>query len=355
MNAKIQQQRYGSSRDGQPLLHFILRNANGMTVELTSYGARIVSIQAPDMHGDFAEVVLGYDTLAAYESDPFYLGCTVGRYANRIARGQFSLNGETYILQANDGKNCLHGGFDGLHRVTWQALARQGADLARVEFHHTSPAGSGGFPGKLELRVIYSLDDHNALKMEYVARPDRDTVINLTNHAYFNLSGDPASDILQHELQLFAEHFTPIDADLIPTGEIRRVDGTAFDFRQLTAIGARIDREDAQLQLAGGYDHNWVLNHPAGTLGLAARVVEPGSGRQLEIFTTQPGIQFYSGNMLDEAIRGKNDIPLTKRHGLCLETQHFPDSPNHPKFPSTVIRAGEVYSQQSVYQFSVLK
>jgi len=353
MTTNIQQMPYGTTRDGRAVQRFILQNKNGLRVELTDYGARILSIRTPDRRGDLAEITLGYDSLAEYERDAAYLGCTVGRFAGRIAGAQFELNGKLYHLQANDGKNCLHGGFDGLHRVVWDADALEESDGASVAFRHTSPHGAGGFPGTLELQVTYRLDENDALGIDYQARSDRDTVLNLTNHAYFNLSGDPAQDILRHDMQIFSEHFIPIDAELIPTGEIRPVQGTVLDFRTPHAIGARIDAEEPQLRLAGGYDHTWVLQHPSGGLDLAARVVEPESGRVLEVLATQPGIVFYSGNMLDERVRGRNGIPFFKRHAFCLEAQHFPDSPNHANFPSTLLSPDETYSQRTVYRFSV--
>ena len=305
----------------------------------------------PDRSGRLDDVVLGFDQLDGYLGSRFYFGAIVGRYANRIARGRFALGGRTYPLARNNGENHLHGGLRGFDKVVWEARPLDGPSGAALELRHLSRDGEEGYPGNLEAVVNYRLTDDDALAIDYQASTDQETICNLTHHGYFNLDG--GNDILSHQLTLHASRFTPVRADLIPTGELRAVAGTAMDFRTATAIGARIDALDDQVALAGGYDHNWVLDRNGEGLVLAATLLGPLSGRLLEVWTTEPGLQFFSGNFPDERISGKRGRAYGFRSGLCLETQHFPDSPNHPAFPSTVLRPGERYRSSTTYRFSL--
>ncbi len=349
----ISKQSFGRTGDGQDVYLYTLKNKHGMEVAITNYGGTIVSLKAPGRNGHLADVVLGFDQLRGYESQQNpYLGAIVGRYANRIAKGRFQLDGKPYQAPLNNGPNSLHGGVKGFNKHVWQARENSDAAGQHLTLRYVSQDGEEGYPGNLSVTVVYSLNDKNELRMDYTATTDKDTVLNLTNHAYFNLAGQGEGDILGHELMLNADRFTPVDATLIPTGELRRVAGTPFDFRQRTAIGARINAPDEQLKLGGGYDHNFVLNRREGELTLAARVVEPRSGRVLEVLTTEPGLQFYTGNFLDGTLHGKQGKVYNQRYGFCLETQHFPDSPNHPDFPSTVLKAGEQFRSTTVYRFS---
>jgi aldose 1-epimerase len=338
---------FGILPDGREITRFVLRNPR-MEVGLISYGGTITSIRVPDGKGRLADVTLGHDTLEDYLEDSRWLGTLVGRYANRIAGGQFSLDGRDYTLERNNGPNHLHGGSTGFHRVLWTVETGEGAAGPCATLRHTSPAGEGGYPGTLDVRVTYTLTDDDELIFDYHATTDAPTHVNLTQHSYFNLAGTGAGDILDHELWLNARTFTPVDAELIPTGEIRAVEGTPFDFTTPARIGSRIDAADEQLTRCGGYDHNFLLDHrgEAG-LSLAARLLEPRSGRTLTVLTTEPGLQLYSGNALETAARN-----FGRRAGLTLETQHFPDSPNHPEFPSTVLRPVQVFSSRTVYAFS---
>ncbi|HEU4833674.1 MAG TPA: aldose epimerase family protein [Pyrinomonadaceae bacterium] len=317
---------------------FSITNALGFEVSIMTYGGAITSLKTPDHHGNFGDIVLGFETLDEYARNPRYFGALIGRHANRIARGRFSLNGVEYQLPCNNGPNHLHGGFKGFDKRVWNGSTAGNV----VHLSYLAEDGEEGYPGNLTAVVTYALVD-NELYIDYHATTDRDTIVNLTNHSYFNLRG--AGTILDHELMLNADHFTPVSSDLIPTGEIKSVEGTPMDFRKAKAIGAELD------QVAGGYDHNFVLNKWDGSLRLAARLYEPVSGRALEILTTEPGIQFYSGNFLDGSYIGKNGVAYEKYTGLCLEPQHFPDAPNHPNFPSTVLRPGEEYKHRSVYRF----
>ncbi|MEW5958978.1 MAG: aldose epimerase family protein [Chloroflexota bacterium] len=344
------QQSFGQTNDGSAVDLFTLTNDNGVQVKITNYGGALVSALAPDRQGNLADIVLGFDDLAGYLAQHPYFGVLVGRFGNRIAGGKFTLKGVDYQLAQNNGQNHLHGGLKGFDRAVWHAETVQNEAEIGVKLTHVSPDGDEGYPGNLRVTVVYTLNNDNELKIDYTATTDQATIVNLTNHAYFNLAGAGSGDILGHELQLYADYFTPIDGALIPTGELRRVVGTPLDFTQLTPIGARINQEDEQLRLAGGYDHNFVVNGPAGVLRPAARVHEPASGRLLEAYTTEPGIQFYSGNFLDGTLIDKGGR-VYKRYGFCLETQHFPDSPNQPNFPSTVLEPGEEYRQTSVYKF----
>jgi len=348
--SKMQKQSFGKTADGQQADLYILTNKTGMEAAITNYGGTLVSLKVPDRNGKLEDVVLGYDKLDDYADGKAYFGATVGRYANRIAQGKFTLNGTTYTLAKNDGENHLHGGFN--KRVWTEKDVSSSAGQA-LELTYLSKDGEEGFPGNLSVKVVYTLTDQNELKIDYSATTDKDTVINLTNHSYFNLAGQGNGDILQHQLMIRADRFTPVDATLIPTGELRSVKGTPFDFTNATAIGARIDQDDEQLKLGRGYDHNWVLNSgTAGSLSLAAQAYDPHSGRLLEVWTTEPGIQFYTGNFLDGTIRGKGGKVYNRRFAFCLETQHFPDSPNHSGFPSTVLKPGQHYRSTTVYKFS---
>ncbi len=342
-------QPFGKTSDGHPAELYILRNRKGMEVRLTDYGATVVSVKSPDAHGHIDDVVLGYDDVRGYENGKAYIGATVGRYANRIAHATFQLNGTTYHVRKNNGDNSLHGHFN---KVFWTATELTRGRLPAVEFAYLSPDGDEGYPGALSVRVRFTLTDTNELRIDYAATTDKPTVLNLTNHSYWNLAGQGKGDILKHEVKLNADRFTPVNADVIPTGEIRSVRGTPFDFTGLTAIGARIDQDDPQLKLGHGYDHNWVLNKREKELALAAEVYEPAGGRVLQVLTTEPGIQFYTGNFLDGSEKGKGGQPYLRRSAFSLETQHFPDSPNEPKFPSTVLKPGDRFRSTTVFRLS---
>lgn len=342
----IEESAYGQLPDGRLVKLFTLTNAAGLRVRLINYGAITVSVEVPDREGRLADVTLGYDTLDEWLGSTSYFGATVGRYANRIAGGKFTLDGHTYTLATNNGPNHLHGGVKGFDKVIWDAAPRPGKGEAGVLFTYRSPDGEEGYPGNLTVKALYSLTDQNEFKIEFSATTDEPTIVNLAHHSYWNLAGAAVGDILGHELMLNADRYTPVTPDLIPTGELKSVAGTPMDFTQPTAIGARI------AQVEGGYDHNWVLRGKSGEMKLAARVYEPMSGRVMEITTDQPGIQFYSGNFLDGSIRGKGGVVYNKHGGFCLETQHFPDSPNHENFPSVVLRPGETYRHVMVHKFS---
>jgi aldose 1-epimerase len=332
-----------------------LRNERGATVELTDFGATVVKVIVPDRHGQFADVVLGFDSVAGYARNPGpYFGATIGRYGNRIGGARFTLDDNTYVLAANNspgGMPCnLHGGPNGFDKVLWQAGPVAGGAEPSVQMTYRSRDGEEGFPGNVDVTVTFTLRADNTLRIEYSATTDRATPVNLTNHSYFNLAGEGARTILAHILTLNANRYTPISAGLIPTGELAPVADTPFDFRAPHTIGERIERANEQLRFAFGYDHNFVLDHAAGQLSLAATVLEPQSGRELEVFTTEPGVQFYSGNFLDGS-PGKNGHAYERRSGFCLETQHFPDSPNQPTFPSTILRPGQTYRSTTEYRF----
>lgn len=343
---------FGKLPDGTEVRLFTLDNGRGMRAMVTNYGGIVTSLVVPDRAGQGADVVLGYDSLESYLRATPYFGALVGRYANRIAKARFTLDGKTYPLTANDGANSLHGGGRGFDKLPWEATPSTDSSEAALRLHLVSPDGDEGYPGRLDVTMTYAVTDSNELRITYQAATDKPTVLNLSHHSYFDLAGHAAGDILGHELMLAADRFTPVDSTLIPTGELRSVAGTPMDFLTPTAIGARIGQDDQQLRLGKGYDHNWVVNGPAGTLRLAARVREPRSGRVMEVRTTEPGIQFYSGNFLDGTNAGKGGTPYRHRAGFCLETQHFPDSPNHPGFPSTVLRPGQEFHSTTVYRFS---
>ena len=352
MSSAITKAPFGQTEAGQPIELYTLKNASGMEAGIINLGGIVVSLKVPGRGGQIADVVLGFDKLADYEKPNPYFGAIVGRYGNRIAKGRFTLNGVEYKLAVNDGENSLHGGIHGFNHAVWQAREVPGADPA-VELTYVSKDLEEGYPGNLTVKVTYTLTAANELRIDYSATTDKDTVANVTNHSYFNLAGQGQGDILGDVLTIYASKFTPVDAGLIPTGELKSVAGTPFDFRQPTVIGARIDNDDEQLKRGKGYDHNWVVDGAPGTLRPAARVSDPGSGRVLEVLTTEPGVQFYTGNFLDGTSTGKSGKVYQRRYGFCLETQHFPDSPNHPDFPTTVVKAGAEYKSTTVFRFSV--
>jgi aldose 1-epimerase len=337
--------------DGQTVERFTLRGAHGVEAQIITYGGTLVALRAPDRHGQSGDVVVGFDTLPPYLNNPAYIGSLIGRFANRIANGVFALGGMTCHLARNHGAHHLHGGAIGFDKVIWQARPIADAAEPALELTYLSRDGEEGYPGNLSVAVTYTLTAGGALRIDYYATTDRTTVVNLTNHAYFNLSG--AGNILHHEARLFASHFLPVDASLIPTGEIRAVHGTVMDFTTPTPIGARINTDDEQLRNGlGGYDHTWVIDGAAGELRHAARLADPASGRTLDVLTTHPGIHLYTGNSLDGTLTARNGHVLSKHAALCLETQHFPDSPNHPHFPSTILNPGEVYRHTTVFHLS---
>jgi aldose 1-epimerase len=340
---------------GTPVERFTLTNARGTELTTITLGGIIVSLRVRDRAGTLADVVLGCDSLAGYGNNPAYLGAIVGRCANRIAYGRFILDGRLHRLTINDGSHHLHGGHRGFDKAVWQAETFEEARGSGVAFSHTSPHGTEGYPGTLTARVRYLLTADDRLIVDYEAATDAPTLVNLTQHSYFNLAGAGSGDILGHELMIAADAYTPVDVTLIPTGEIAAVAGTPFDFRTPTAIGARIGNSNPQFSAAGGYDHNFVLRRgtPGGEPVLAARVVEPTTGRTLEVFTTEPGLQFYSGNFLDGSITGKGSSAYGHRSGFCLETQGFPNAPNEPLFPSILLWPGAAYRSQTVYAFGV--
>jgi aldose 1-epimerase len=336
---------FGKAKEGQPVDLYTLTNASGMTVKITNYGGIVTSLQVPDKNGKFDDVVLGFDTLDQYLEGHPYFGALVGRYGNRIAKGKFTLNGTEYQLAANNGENHLHGGIKGFDKVVWNAEMVKKENEMGVKLSYLSKDGEEGYPGNLTAVVTYVLTNDNELIINYKAETDKPTPVNLTHHSYFNLKGAGNGDILGHLLTIDADRFTPVDEGLIPTGELKSVKDTPMDFTAPKAIGERID------QVKGGYDHNYVLNGWDGSLRLAAKVVEPLSGREMEVWTTEPGLQFYTGNFLDGTITGKNGKVYNKHYGFCLETQHFPDSPNKAGFPSTILEPGEKYTHTTIYRF----
>ncbi|WP_418202214.1 aldose epimerase family protein [Anaerohalosphaera lusitana] len=331
-----------------------LQNDAGMTVKITNYGAIVTSIVVPDRDGELADVALGYDRVEDYINavDKPYFGAVVGRYGNRIAEGQFTLDGETYTLATNNGPNHLHGGTIGFDKVVWDGSYIQGDGYTGVELTYLAKDMEEGYPGNLNAKVTYKLTDDNELVIDYYATTDKATPVNLTNHTYFNLAGEGNGTILDHKLMINADYFTPVDSTLIPTGKLQPVKGTPFDFTSPKAIGRDIEQENQQLTFGGGYDHNFVLNKDGKNMTLAATVYEPASGRFMKVYTEEPGVQFYCGNFLDGRLKGKSGKPYVYRGGLCLETQHYPDSPNQPQFPSTILRPGDTYNTRTIYRFS---
>ena len=348
MSAKtrVAKQAFGKTSEGTPVDLYSLQDGK-IEVRIMTYGGIVVSLRTPDRNGKLDDVVLGCDSVEKYEAQTAHFGGIVGRYANRIAHGSFQLDGHTYSIPKNDGDNALHGGTRGFDKVVWQG--KQIPD--GVELTYVSKDADQGFPGTLTTTVRYTLSG-SALRIEYSATTDKDTVLNLTNHSYFNLAGQGKGDILSHVLKIDASRITPVDATLIPTGELKSVEGTPFDFRKPYKVGERIDADDSQLRLGHGYDHNFVLDRPAGELAEAAEVYEPTTGRILRVLTTEPGIQLYTGNFLDGSITGKEGRVYNRRFALCLETQHFPDSPNHPSFPTTELKPGQKFHSVTVFQFS---
>jgi aldose 1-epimerase len=340
---------------GKPVELYTIKNANGVETTITNYGGIVVSLKTPDRAGKFADIVLGFDSLDGYLGEHPYFGALIGRYGNRIAKGRFKLAGVEYKLATNNGANALHGGLKGFDKVVWTAKQVQSSDGDAIELTYVSKDGEEGYPGTLTATVRYTLTPKNELRIDYTATTDKDTVLNLTNHSYFNLAGEGSGDILSHRIMIDADRFTPVDEGLIPTGEMKPVAGTPFDFRQSHAIGERIDAKDEQIRRGKGYDHNFVVNGKMGTMRLAARVTESKSGRLMEVRTTEPGVQFYTGNFLDGKVTGKGGKAYQFRYGFCLETQHFPDSPNQPAFPTTVLKPGQTYKSTTVYAFATEK
>jgi aldose 1-epimerase len=351
MDSTYVDQAFSDTLDGKVVGVYVLKNNKGMEAQITNYGATLVKLTVPDKQGIPADVVLGYDNLEGYYKGGSYFGCVVGRYANRIGKAKFNLGGKDYMLAANNGPNTLHGGLKGFDKVVWDAKQEGNS----VTMTYTSKDGEEGYPGNLTVSVKYTLDSSkNRLQIDYLAETDKETVLNITNHSYFNLEGQGAGEILDHEIMINASAITPVDSTLIPTGKIQKLAGTAFDFSKPTKIGARInDSTDQQILYGLGYDHNFVLNGAEGEMKLAAKVTAPRSGRVMEVYTTQPGVQFYTGNFLDGKEQGKGSS-YKHRTGFCLETQHFPDSPNQPSFPSTVLKPGEKFQSSTYFEFPAL-
>jgi aldose 1-epimerase len=346
---------FGKTADGQDVDIYTLTNRRGAEARIITYGGAVVSLKVPDRRGHLDDVVLGFDTIEEYQKQSFFIGALIGRYGNRIARGRFRLDGVEYQLATNNPPNHLHGGVRGFDKVVWKARPVDPQDKRRggaaLELTYLSHDGEEGYPGNLSVRVVYTLTDRNELLIDYSATTDKDTVVNLTQHNYYNLAGAGSGDILKHQLTINASRFTPTDSTAIPTGELRDVRGTPFDFTRPMEVGARISADDEQIKFGNGYDHNFVLDGRAGRLRKAAELYEPSTGRVMEVWTSEPGLQFYTGNYLD-GTRGKGGKPYARRSALCLETQHYPDSPNHPAFPSTVLRKGAEYRSATVYKFS---
>jgi aldose 1-epimerase len=354
MRGTIRKQSFGKTASGEQIDLYSLSNKKGMEVTITNFGATVVALRVPDRAGKAADVVLGYDTLEGYENGKAYFGATVGRYANRVGGGKFSIDGKTYTLPKNHGNNTLHGGIVGFNKKVWKAREIDAKNGAAVELSYLSADGEEGFPGNLAVKVVFTVPaDRNDLKIEYSASTDKDTVLNLSNHSYFNLAGEGNGDILDHVLMLHAKQFTPVDKTLIPTGELRDVAGTPLGFGTATAIGKRIDEDYEQLVFGKGYDHNWVIERSGGHgIASAAEAYDSKSGRKLEVLTSEPGIQFYSGNFLDGSAKGKGNKAYGHRAAFCLETQHFPDSPNHPNFPTTLLKPSAAFHSETVFRFS---
>ena len=344
---------FGKTTEGTEVFLYTLHNKNGMEARITNYGGIVVSLLVPDRNGKRDDIVLGFDSLSSYQKDSPYFGALIGRYGNRIGKGKFALNGNTYTLALNNGVNHLHGGLKAFDKVVWNVEEKVSVPGKSLALKYVSKDGEEGYPGTLSVSVVYSVTDSNELKIDYSATTDKPTVVNLTHHSYFNLAGAGSGSILDHELFIDADRFTPIDSGLIPTGELKAVKGTAMDFTLPTAIGSRINEPYEQLKNGVGYDHNWVLNKAANAFGLAARVNEKSTGRIMEVLTTEPGVQFYSGNFLNGSHVGKGGKKYELRSGFCLETQHFPDSPNEPQFPTTTLLPGQTLKSTTVYKFSV--
>ena len=342
---------FGTTPDGKEVFKYTLTNKNGLELAVINYGAIVVSLKTPDKQGNLGDIVLGHDSLSSYLKASSYFGAIVGRYGNRIAKGKFAIDGTVYNLAVNNDPNHLHGGLKGFDKVFWDIEEVASPDGPTVKLTYQSKDGEEGYPGNLSTEVIYTLNNNNEWVITYKATTDKKTVVNLTQHTYFNLAADASKDILSHELRILSDKFLPVDKGLIPPGELKPVANTPFDFNKPTAIGARINDKDTQIEYGKGYDHCWVLTKTEGLF--AASVYEPTSGRYLEVMTTEPGIQFYSGNFLDGSAIGKGGVSYKQRHGLCLETEHYPDSPNKKDFPTTLLEPGQVYSTTTTYKFSV--
>ena len=351
----IEKKSFGRIEDGTEALLYTLTNNNGVSMSVTNYGGIITELKVPDKNGSISDIVLGYDKVEDYVKETPYLGATIGRYGNRIAKGKFILNGTEYSLATNNDPNHLHGGVKGFDKVMWNLEPFQKENELGLLMKYISKDGEEGYPGNLDVTVTYTLNDNNELRIDYLATTDKPTICNLTNHSYFNLKDAGVSTILDHELQIFADKYTPIDPTSIPLGELAPVEGTPFDFRETKTIGRDINLDNEQLKNGIGYDHNFVLNGNMGEMRLAAKVVEHTTGRVMEIFTEEPGVQFYSGNFLDGTLIGKNGVAYKHRNGFCLETQHYPDSPNQPDWPTTILNPGETYKTSTIHKFSVIK
>jgi aldose 1-epimerase len=349
-SSHIEKQPFGTMPTGEPIDIYTLRNDKGAEARIMNYGGIVQSLKMPDKNGHFDDVVLGYDDLASYLKVSPYFGAEIGRFGNRIGNAKFTLDGQTYTLAANDGPNTLHGGLKGFDKRVWTANPHMSSDGPQLVLHYLSKDGEEGFPGNLDVTAVITLTRDNALKIEFTATTDKDTVLNLTHHGYYNLAAK--GDILSHVVMIPADRFTPVDSTLIPTGVLQSVENTPFDFRTPTAIGDRINQDDEQLKFGKGYDHNWVINKMLGELTLMARVTEPTTGRVMEVWSTEPGLQFYSGNFLDGTITGKGGWVYEHRNAFVMEPQHFPDSPNKPEFPTTELKPGEVYHNTIMYKFS---
>jgi aldose 1-epimerase len=348
--SEVRKEAFGAA-EGAPVERYTLTNANGMQAGIMTYGGTVMSLTAPDRGGKFADIVLGLDDVPAYQKGDAFFGALIGRYGNRVSNARFTLEGKTYQLIANNNGNTLHGGPQGFDKKIWTAAPGTSPDGQTLTLTYVSKDGEQGFPGTLTAKVVYTLTDKNELKIEYSATTDMPTVVNLTNHSYFNLAGQGEGDILGHEVMIDADRYTPVDAGLIPTGELAPVAGTPFDFKTPTPIGSRIEQDNQQLKYGMGYDHNWVLNKTGSALTKAAEVHEPKTGRTMEVWTTEPGLQFYTGNFLNGSLKGKGKT-YPRRGALCMETQHFPDSPNKPAFPTTELKPGETYHSTTIYKFS---
>lgn len=344
---------FGSIPDEKPVKLYTLKNGNGMEVDITNYGGIITRMTAPDKEGKYDDVVLGYSTLEAYQASNPYFGALIGRYGNRIADAKFTIDGEEYTLEANDGKNHLHGGVKGYDKVVWEVTDQSSDENgAYLTLHYLSPDMEGGYPGNLDITVKYTLNNDDEIVVDYMATTDKKTVVNLTQHSYFNLSGDMSTTILDHEVMINADQYLPVDETLIPTGELRAVEGTPFDFTEPKAIGKEIEADNEQIKRGKGYDHCWVLNDQDSGKRLVASVYHPGTGRYMEVYSDEPAIQFYTGNFLDGTLNRKDEGTYAYRSGFCLETQHYPDSPNQPEFPSVLLAPGETYKTTTSYKFS---
>ena len=353
--ASVNKAAFGTTPEGEAVDVYTMTNAQGMEVRAITFGGIITSIRVPDKAGKFDDVVLGFDTLDGYLKNPPFLGAIIGRYANRIGKGRFTLDGKTYTLAINNAPNHLHGGVKGFDKVVWKAESFKREEAVGIVFTHTSPDADQGYPGALSLRVTYTLTPRNEIEVEFEATTDKATPINMTQHTYFNLAGDGSRDVLDHVMTIHASRYTPVDSTLIPTGELASVEATPFDFRMPATIGARISADHMQIRYGNGYDHNFVLDRTNEGLVPAAHVEEPTTGRVLDVSTTEPGMQFYTGNFLDGSLAGKAGHVYKQRMGFCLETQHFPDSPNKPSFPSTILRPGDTYRSKTVFAFSVAR